>query len=383
MKKTIFTCLLLSITITASETVSSKYPIQLYGFIRLEASYDNSQIAQGDWLLYARPGNSDYANQSIFTMNARHSRIGMKIDGPAIGENGRVNGLIEVDFAGGFPNSSTAARQPILRLRHAWLALDNPRWELRFGQDWALISGPFPNTTSFVVGAGKGNLWMRFPQIKYTRKGDVLTWAISANRPMAGNEKYEDFSGGDFDPVGDGELSGQPWLMGRVWFNYGSTKLSFAGHYGKEQINDLSGNKHLKTSRSINADLNLKTGPVKWTLKGFSGENLNSFLGGVFQGFISDSNNVNNIRSSGGWGQALVTLTDKWSFTIGGGFDDPDDNDLSGDMRTKNSWTFINLSYSPIKSLIFMLETEYLKTDYLVSESGDDLRVQFVSYFKF
>ncbi|NQT26876.1 hypothetical protein HQ585_16085 [candidate division KSB1 bacterium] len=384
MKKFIIIgCLLLTASLIAGETVESKFPVQLYGFIRMEASYDNSEIAKGDWLLFAPAGNSAAADQSIFTMNARHSRIGLKIGGPTLGKDGKVQGLIEVDFAGGFPNSSTAARQPQLRLRHAWVEIVKPTWELRFGQDWALISGPFPNTTSFVVGAGKGHLWMRYPQIKYTLKSGAFKLAVSANRPMAGNIKYEDFAGGDFDPVGDGERSGMPWFMGRAWLNIGKATVSVSGHYGQEQIADLAGLDHDKSTYSINADMVVKTGPVAWTIRGFMGENLNSFFGGVFQGFSSDSSSVTNIASKGGWGQAVVTLNDHWDVTLGGGMDDPNDEDLTGNARTQNTWMFGNAALNFSKSLIFMLEAEYLKTGYLAAEDGENLRLQFVTYLKF
>lgn len=322
-------CPLFSVSIVANETVESKYPVQLYGFVRMEASYDNTEVAKGDWRLFAQPGNTDYADQSIFTMNARHSHIGLKIGGPNVSQDGNVNGLIEVDFAGWFPNSSTAARQPQLRLRHAWVEINEPGWELRFGQDWTLISWPFPNTTSFVVGAGKGNLWMRCPQIKYTLKKDAFKLALSANRPMAGNIKYEDFVGGDFDPVGDDEQSGLPWFMGRTWLTIGKSSVSLSGHYGQEKIADLAGFGHDKTRYSMNADFVLETGPITWTARGFIGENLNSFFSGVFQGYSSDSRSVTNVASRGGWGQAVYTLNDHWDFTIGGGMDDTDDDALT------------------------------------------------------
>ncbi|MBN2600435.1 MAG: hypothetical protein JXR87_00425 [Candidatus Marinimicrobia bacterium] len=383
MKKLILFWLVLSVTINANDAIHTKFPIDLYGFVRMEASYDNTEVVKGDWLLYAQPGNTAYADQSIFTMNVRHSRLGIKISGPAIGQNGTVSGLIEVDFAGGFPNSSTAARQPQLRLRHAWVEINKPGWELRFGQDWALISGPFPNTTSFVVGAGKGNLWMRYPQMKYTLKKDVLKLAISVNRPMAGNIKYEDIAGGDFDPVGDGERSGLPWLMGRVWIDIGKKSVSLSGHYGQEQIADLAGLGHAKTSYSINVDFVLETGPITWTVRGFTGENLNSFFGGVFQGYSSNGSSVTNVPSKGGWGQAVYTLNDYWSFTLGSGLDDPDDNVLSGNARTKNTWFFGNVALNYSNSLIFMLEAEYLKTGYLSAKDGENLRLQFVTYLKF
>ena len=370
-------------SLMAGEAVESKYKINVYGFVKLEAIYDNTEVAKGDWLLFVRPGDSPQADQSVYTMNARHSRIGMKFQGPTILEDGKVNALIEADFAGGFPNSSTAARQPLLRLRHAWVEIDKPMWALRFGQDWALISGPFPNTTSFVVGAGKGNLWMRYSQIKYTLKMKPVKLALSINRPMAGNIKYDNYAGGSFDIVGDGEKSGMPWFMGRVWLNTGKATLSLSGHYGQEQINDLSDVAHDMKSYSVNADVVLPVGPMTLTARGFMGENLNSFFGGVFQGFTKDASSVTNVAAKGGWGQIQYKLSNTWALTAGGGMDDPDDADLTSGMRSKNTWLFGNAAMTLHPSLVFMLEAESLKTSYLDGEDGDNLRIQFVTYFKF
>lgn len=370
-------------TSIAQETVKSKLSTELYGFIKFETIYDNTEVAQGDWLLYAYPDSDPISDQDVFTMNARHSRLGLKFDGPDINKSIKVRGLIEVDFAGGFPNSSTAARQPNLRLRHAWVELDRGKCSLLFGQDWALISGPFPNTTSFVVGAGKGNLWMRYPQIKYTQKMNAFKFAVSANRPMAGNVKYEDFSGGDFDPVGDGERSGMPWWMARVWYTAGPAVLSVSGHYGQEQINDASGNPHDVATNSINADAVVTAGALSFTARIFTGENLNSFFGGVFQGYATTATTVENVASRGGWGQLAYKFNSEWSATLGGGFDDPDDQYLAPTARDKNDWLFGNVAFSPASALSFMLETENLKTTYVNGSKGDNLRLQFVTYYKF
>ena len=370
-------------TIPEQENITDKINLQFSGFIKLEAFYDNTEVAQGDWLLYVNPGNSPKADQSVFSMNARHSRICMNMEGPSIGKDGKINGYIEVDFGGGFPNSSTAARQPQLRMRHAWAEINYPAWEARFGQDWALISGPFPNTTSFVVGAGKGNLWMRYPQIRYTIKRNPVKFSVSINRPMAGNTKYNDFAGGDFDIVSDGERSGLPWIMGRLWYNMGEKTVSVSGHVGKEQIDDLSGKHHCMKTMSFNTDLQVTSGPVSVTARAFYGENLNSFFGGVFQGFTRDSTSVSNIASRGGWGQLVYKFDDSWSATIGGGTDDPDDNDLVPGNRSRNDWLFGNVSLSIEKALVFMLEADFLKTSYIGNKAGKNTRIQFVTYYKF
>ena len=387
MKQTMITIGILHWAITLlladSGAVKNQFDVTPYGFIKFETFYDNTEVAKGDWLLYVPSGNNANSNNAVFSMNARHTRIGLKISGPELNNAGKISGLIEADFAGGFPNSSTAARQPNIRLRHAWVEVNYPKWQARFGQDWALIAGPFPNTTSFVVGAGKGNLWMRYPQARFTFNKNPFTFAISINRPIAGNVKYDDYAGGDFDPVGDGERSGIPWIMGRLWYNPESATISISGHIGQENIDNLSGNSHTLDTYSLNGDLTFSLGSVSATLRIFTGENLNSFFGGVFQGFTRDSVSVSNVSSYGGWGQVTYKVSDPIAITIGGGMDDPDDEILTSSNRSKNTWAFANIAYKIHTSLIFMLETEYLKTDYIGQDSGENIRIQFVTYYKF
>ncbi len=376
-------CMFILPSIASAVELETTYPTTLYGYVRMEAFYDNTEVAKGDWLLFARPDGSAQSEQSVFSMNARHTRLGLKMEGPELRPGVQLKTLVEIDFAGGFPNSGTAARQPLLRLRHAWLEVSGEKWQGRFGQDWALISGPFPNTTSFVVGAGKGNLWMRYPQIKLTRIAGPLKLSASLNRPMAGNVKYDDFAGGDFDPVLDGEKSGLPWVMGRAWLTGGPAVVSISGHYGQEQINDLSGTDHDMSTYSINGDVVLQLGPAQFTARAFYGENLNSFFGGVFQGFQRDSTEVTNIPAMGGWAQVKMALNDHWALTLGGGMDDPDDDELTSGQRAKNDWFFGNIAYAPVKPLLFMLETSYLKTSYVDLDAGTNMRVQFMTRYLF
>jgi hypothetical protein len=368
----------------SGEVVSSKFKMKFYGFIKLEAIYDNTEVYQGDWLLYAFQDNSAQSKRQIFTMNARHSRINMKVEGPAVGKEGMLSAFFEMDFSGGFPNSSTAARMPLLVMRHAWAELKYPHWEARFGQDWALISGPFPNTTSYVAGAGVGNLWMRMPQISFTYKPDPFKFALSINRPLSGNVKYNEYDNGDLDPVQDGERTGLPWIMARSWLKTKMATFSVSGHVGREDIMDLKNVAHKQTSYSVNADAVISSGPVAVTLRGFYGENLNTFFGGAIQGFSRfDSTSVTNIVSKGGWGQVVYTFSDSWATTLGGGIDAPDKKDLTAGMRSQNGWGWANLAYTVSKAMSFTMEGEYLNTHYLGGQTGDNIRIQFVSQYKF
>jgi len=358
-------------------------PFTFYGFVRGEAIYDDAEIIKGDWLLYA-PSGIDTTDTKTFTMTGRHSRIGVKLDGGTDDAGRTIKGLIEADFAGGFPNSSTAARQPQLRLRHAWVEWAQPEtWAFRVGQDWALISGPFPGTTSFVVGAGKGNLWMRYPQAKLTVNAGPAKVAVSVNRPMAGNVKYNDFTGGDFDPIGDGEKTGLPWYMGRVWLNFGAVGVSASGHLGKESIADGSGDRHDVDTWSAGGDVTFSSGPLALYGRYWVGENLNSFFGGVFQGFTTDANSVTSLPASGGWGQVKYAIGKQLAATVGGGVDQANPAEGITVSREKQNWLFANVAYKVNKQLSYTVEWENLTTVWTGQDDGKVNRLHFVALYKF
>lgn len=341
----------------AAEGVS----IKPYGFVRFDASLDDTRLPAGDWDLYVKPEGDPAHDQRQLTMTARHTRIGINL----VDERGelpvKLTAKIEVDFAGGFASSSTAARQPLLRLRHAWVQAEQGRNALCIGQDWALISGPFPATTSFVVGAGKGNLWMRVPQVRYTRSYDNFRFSVSANRAMAAESKHLDETAGSFDPVSEGELTGHPWWMGRAWLDQGAFSFSVSGHYGSEEL--ATGT--TVNTWSANADMVWKQGPLAVTLRGFTGANLNTFFGGVFQGVSG----MEEVESKGGWGQLAWTSTGPWGLAIGGGMDDPDDDLLGASARAKNSWTYAVISRKT-GALTHKLGIDLLTTAYTDDAAG-------------
>lgn len=354
----------------------------LYGFIRAEMIFDNSDMVKGDWLLYM-PDKPGVSSTNMFTMTARHSRLGIRLTDGTISNPFTISGLLEVDFAGGFPNSSTAARQPLLRLRHAWLEMQLKAISVRIGQDWALVATPFPSTSSFVIGAGSGNLWMRYPQLALRSSYGNLHLAGSINRPMAGNTKYDAYEKGDLDPIGDGERSGIPWFMLRAGYLMPVFSLSISGHYGQENIPDLSGTQHMKQSWSLNSSINAGIGPFEFTGRIFTGDNLNSFFGGVFQGFVRDSSTVHNISSTGGWVEAKYQVSGSVLMTAGMGVDDPDDQFLPEHARSKNVLQYVNVTFHPSKPLKFLVEIEKMQTHYMNGRRPSGLRLQFVSYLLF
>jgi hypothetical protein len=171
--------------------------------------------------------------------------------------------------------------------------------------------------------------------------------------------------------------------MGRIWFAKGNHTVSVSGHYGQEMINDLSAKSHRMDSYSLNGDLVSKFGHLSFTNRAFYGANLNSFLGGILQGYVTDSTSVDNIESIGGWSQLAYDFNSTWTATAGFGIDDPKNDNLRTGMRSQNKMIFANVIFKIQKSVELILESEQMNTSYLNAKAGDNLRFQFASYFRF
>jgi len=364
----------------ADEAVEGKYKLKVYGLVRLDAHYDNAEVQKGDWMLWANPSTDPRSEQEVFTMTARHSQLGISGVGPMIGDNYQVKSKIELDFAGGFSASSSAALSPQLRLRFAWLSISNPNHEFLFGQDWALISAPFPNMANYMAGAGVGNFWARMAQMRYTYTNKPFSAAIALARPVSANNAS---AGDDLDPIGDGERAGLPFTFGRVWYDFSAVQLSVAGHYGQELVRDIQGNDHTMDSWSAIGTFKVPAGPVVLETKWFIGSNVNTFSGGIFQGVMIDSTTVTNVETIGGWVSLTYNWNDRWSNAGGYSFDDPDDTLLPDGKRGKNSIAWLNVNYKPAKDLRFALEGNLLTTDYVNKASGEAVRVLLLTTYSF
>jgi hypothetical protein len=381
-------CLMLTIAVV-QPALSGDVKLDPYGYVRAEGYYDTESVAAGDWLLLV--ANDKTAGRDIgqLGMSARHTRVGIKLSGIEIKDGMDVFGKIEIDFAGGFPNSGTAARQPLLRLRLAYIGIKSGNWEYRFGQDWAIISAPFPNTANFVVGAAAGNLWMRMQQASLSYKTGAMKLTGSVNRGISGNNKYSAFTSSDLDANGDGEKTGLPFVMGRLDYNKKAVGISVFGHTGWEDIADLSGKINRVTSWSGAVAVRIEGGKMRLRAKVFQGENLNSFFGGIIQGHVALANTVENVAAMGGWVDLTVKLNSKWSTALGAGMDDPDDEFLTPlASRDLNEFIWGNIQFSPVKNLKFMFETNYMRTTYVEDAAGnqpagDNIRFAFVSVLTF
>ena len=171
------------------------------------------------------------------------------------------------------------------------------------------------------------------------------------------------------------------------WLKSGPTTVGFSGHWAKEEYdNSISQTDEDIDSWSVNLDL---TQPVNSWLKIkaelFSGENLNTYFGGIGQGV--NISTFREIGSRGGWLAAGLGPWGKWSFNVGAGMDDVDAGDLDTTDatadRTMNRAIFGNVMYSVNKNTQLGLELSHWRTDYKGPGDADSVRAQTSLIYKF
>lgn len=358
--------------------------VELYGRLKLDAAYDTSRIDTGNYAKWVQSEASN-KNDNQFNMTANESRLGMWIYGPK-DEEVKTSGRVEIDFYGGGAENKS---NPMMR--HAYLNLDWPqdKFSILAGQTSDVISPLFPDTLNYSVGWWAGNIGYRRPQIRLTK-----SYAIDKNVDLkleGAIARTIGLSSGSFTPGDAGEDAGIPSFQGRTsvtfpWFGHKPTTLGLSGHWAKEEYDtDASGTSDKFDSWSLNLDL---TQPInEWlTIKGetFSGRNLSAYLGGIGQGV--NTARSKEIASKGGWMAANLGPWGKWSFNVGAGIDDPENDDLegiSGDKRELNRSIFGNVIYNVDKNAQIGFELSQWHTEYQGEGSADSLRAQTSFIYKF
>ncbi len=359
--------------------VSNGFTFKPYGYIKLDASYDDSRTNYGNFVIYV-PNESAYKNDNEFNMTARQTRVGMYLLAPDY-VGWKAKGRIEIDFYG--DGSQRHENKPEPMLRHAYLDLFRGNVAVIAGQTSDVISPLVPETLNYTVAWGAGNIGYRRPQLRltYTRPFDAtstLTMALAAARSTG--TINEDL---DLDTENDGEDAGFPTIQGRLGlstrlFTERNSVFGFSGHWGKEEIdwgNVIPRGRQVRVkSWSMNGDLVFPLSPcMELTGEAFLGYNLDDYFGGILQGV--DPITREPIKDVGGWAQLSYKPNDQWKYNLGFGIDDPHNSDLSNGMRARNTVIFANVLFTLISPVTLGLEYSYWDTEYINLSSGVDNRL--------
>lgn len=382
---------------TKKKLVWSDLDIQIYGNLRLDASYDSSQVEPGNYIKWVRRETVN-KNDNQFDMTANQTRLGLRVNGPDDGQI-KTSGLLEIDFYGSGGGENTA--NP--RMRHAYMKIEWPaeRFEILAGQTWDVVSPLNPYTLNDTVLWYAGNIGYRRPQLRLTKsyalsKDVDLKLEGAAARTIGRRDTTTS--------IDSGSSAGYPSLQARTsltfpFFGPKPTTVGVSGHWAREKYDSVALVHPQRKFESWSANLDLTQPINKWlTLKGemFTGLNLDAYTGGIGQGVrnlglgttASPNNYDKEIASGGGWAAFELGPWDRWRFNVGAGIETPDRDDLAGsgstlDVRTQNHAVFGNVIYSINKNAEVGLELSHWRTEYKGSGSADAFRAQTSFMYKF
>ncbi|MCP4450729.1 MAG: hypothetical protein GY809_04660, partial [Planctomycetes bacterium] len=373
----------------AKGNVWSNLDVQLYGYIKADASYDNSTVSAGNFARWVQSEtNASGTNQAIknndqFNMTAKETRFGFKIKAPETGRYA-VSGQMEWDMYGEdvYGNDPATANQnkPDLQTRHAFITIKDvdTGWSLLAGQTWDVVSPLNPRTLNYTPLWWVGNYGFRRPQIRLSKtydmaNGEALTVTGALARTIGGFNTW----------TGDaGASKGYPQLQGRVAWTFplinglGST-VGVSGHFGEEEYAlSAGGPQDGETVKTWSTALDA-TVPVCENLS-FQGElyrgaNLSQMLGGIAHGVNTSLEEVHNY---GGWVAAAIDPSNPWSYNTGYGFSRNEHGDLAASDRLANSCVFGNAIYDINKHASAGVEVSHWVTKYKSIADGRAWRGQ-------
>ena len=166
--KRIVVLLLLSIIAFPVFSQKDNFTYRFYGFVRGDLVYDtrsNVTSLAGNFYILPMDVKPDANGKDLNAVPSGNlytlsTRMGLDLAGPMVG-SARTSGKIETDF-GGFASSTT-----MMRIRHAYMALDWDRSRLLVGQTWhPLFENVVPNVLSLSTGSPY-QPFGRNPQIRY------------------------------------------------------------------------------------------------------------------------------------------------------------------------------------------------------------------------
>ncbi|GHB98187.1 hypothetical protein [Cerasicoccus arenae] len=344
------------------------WSFEVYGFVKLDASYDTHRVYNGDFVRYVYPEAGSDDNQLSIT--ARETRLGLKINGPEW-EGWHPSARIETDFYGN-ANSST----PALRMRLAYAQMERGDWQFRAGQDWDALTVALPRTVNCGSYAYQGALWSRRPLVKATWRKDTGGGELRVIGAIASAVSADIDGGGQ----PDGNDSGVPnceltavcdWRLAEDW----TLTTALGGEWGQEAFDRPTGGESVYDSYAgmLTMVLNWKD-RAKLMGAAWVGSDLGSFNGGIGQ--TVNLAKSESIKSRGGWIQLQTFPWEDFNWNMALGVDDPEDSDLSVGMRRFNVNASTSVFYKFTSYLTLAAEYSFLQTGYVGLPTANSNRIQ-------
>ncbi|MGD9158926.1 MAG: DcaP family trimeric outer membrane transporter [Desulfobacteraceae bacterium] len=134
-------------TPAASDKRANDFSVKPYGYVKLDASYDDSTVTNGNYVVLV-PSEAAVENDNEFNITARQTRLGLDVTAPEY--NGvKIAAKAEIDFYGDGPTPHETKAEPFLR--HAYLNINKGNLSFLAGQTWDVVSPLNPNVVDLVA----------------------------------------------------------------------------------------------------------------------------------------------------------------------------------------------------------------------------------------
>jgi hypothetical protein len=365
-------------------TSMSKFPVKLYGNILVNSTFADRGSNAIDIPVFAqKAGTTADENHQSFAMTGRQSRFGLRYEG-TIFDDAKLTGVFEFDMYGGKPAVSNGINADLFRLRLAYGRIDWKNDSVELGQDWSVFSPLNPTTLATYSVSGfsnSGNLWGRFPQVRYEHREDVgerskLVFTAALLDPNGADNLGNIVS----RPLGIGERGALPALESRLGYLTSAhgkeTWFGVSGHYSRwlGEPGDPAGTlvRSPIDSYGVSGDANvwLSSG-VRISGEAFQGRALGIFAGDIAQGAVVIDGRARGIKSKGGWFEVHVEAPQGYegrfkrvSANAGYGIENNRDQDLVAGMRKRNQTYMFNTQYKFSPNFTFAIEYRQVQTDW-------------------
>lgn len=366
---------------------ASKYRVRLSGIVLLNLFSNRGTTDNQDFPTYAMSPNPYYSDGN-FGATLRQSEIGLEVFGPRLA-GAKIQGDLQADFAGGFPNTLNGVDSGLFRLRVASMRMDWEHTSIVAGQDDLFLSPQSPTSfASLAVPALSyaGNLWGWIPQVRVEHRIELAErQSLLIQGGLLDNLTGEPPYGGYGRTPQAGEASGQPGYGGRIAWTTDllgrPLTLGGAGYYSRQ---DWGFDRYINGWAGM-ADWNI---PLASRVS-LSGEFYRGVaMGGLGAGFgqsvllsgnpTDTSKQIRGLDSIGGWAQLKARATSKLEFNGAFGLDNP----FAADLRlfpdsqsyvdatlARNQVAMANFIFRPRSNLLFSTEYRHMKTFHISNET--------------
>lgn len=345
------------------------YEMSVYGYARLNASYD----VDSDQSLSTRSGsysglvNNDDAPDGHFGADAVQSRIGVTTMTP---QGVKIN--VEGDFRGG-----------TLRLRHGYGEYNG----VLMGQTWSNFTSFVGNTSTLDFDSlpGLAGLQGRTAQARYT-SGPL---SISLEEPNSSflSDDANDIQKDSLPALtarlqdsADGLSYAAAVLVHQVGYDDGDEDESTAGF-----ATFVAAKMALSDMITLQGTLSYSDGANSYLYR--SGDNF-----GAASAYVDGSGDVETVSGYGGSVGAGINLGGGRSINIGYGmvevdWDDAEDDalfaGLVADQSETNSAVMANYQWTPVQNVMMGVEYQFLQRENVNGDDGDANRLLFAAQYNF